>query len=312
MSMEAFSFFMPGEGHAEKPKDGDLALLLALFAINVFWGGSFVANAIALNSIGPIEIASLRFFIAAPILLIITYLWKGKGIFKFEIRDLGTFVIMALTGVTLQYVMQVSAQDYTTATNASLLINTSVFFIIFLSAVFLKEKLTGWRIIGSVVGFVGAALLVSKGTLSFDLGGHALGDVLIIACAFLWATYSIYGKKIASKYDPLTVLNYVFVIGTIGLIPFYFLTPHTAVTSIPADAMASIVFLALCCSIIAYLVYNVALQRMNASTVALYIYFVPLSTIVLAWLILHETLTVATIGGGLMVLLGMYIAEIRR
>jgi drug/metabolite transporter (DMT)-like permease len=51
---------------------------------------------------------------------------------------------------------------------------------------------------------------------------------------------------------------------------------------------------------------------MNASTVALYIYFVPLSTIVLAWLILHETLTVATIGGGLMVLLGMYIAEIRR
>ncbi|HTX44080.1 MAG TPA: DMT family transporter [Methanocella sp.] len=303
---------MPGEGHADKPKNGGPALLLALFAINVFWGGSFVANAIALKTIGPIEIASLRFFIAAPLLFIVTYLWKGKEIFRFDLKDLGTFAIMALTGVTLQYVLQVSAQSYTTATNASLLINTSVFFIIFLSALFLKEKLTGWRIAGSVIGFVGAALLVSKGTLSFDLGGHAFGDVLIIACAFLWATYSIYGKKIASKYSPLTTLNCVFVIGTIGLIPFYFLTPHAAVTNIPADAMASILFLALFCSIIAYLVYNVALERMSASTVALYIYFVPLSTIVLAWLILGETLTMPTIGGGLMVLLGMYIAEIRR
>lgn len=296
---------------SEKKYD-ELPLLLALFAINVFWGGSFVANAIALKSIGPIEIASLRFFIAAPLLFISTFLWKGKEIFRFDRKDLGTFIIMALTGVTFQYVMQVSAQDYTTATNASLLINTSVFFIIFLSSVFLKERLTGWRIVGSVVGFVGVALLVSKGTLSFDLGGHAIGDLLILASASLWAIYSIYGKKIANKYHPLTALNYVFVIGAIGLIPFYFLTPHVAVTSIPADAMASIVFLALFCSIIAYLVYNVALERMNASTVAMYIYFVPLSTIVLAWLILQETMTMATIGGGLMVLLGMYIAEIRR
>jgi drug/metabolite transporter (DMT)-like permease len=135
---------------------------------------------------------------------------------------------------------------------------------------------------------------------------------LIITCALLWAVYSIYGKRIASKYDPLTVLSYVFAIGTVGLMPFYFFTPHVPITSMPADAMASIVFLALFCSIIAYLVYNVALVRMNASTVAVYIYFVPLSTIVLAWLILHETMTPVTIGGGLMVLLGMYIAGIWR
>jgi drug/metabolite transporter (DMT)-like permease len=299
---------MPGE---VKRENGNWPLLVGLFFINVFWGGSFVANAIALKSIGPIEIASLRFFIAAPLLAIVTYLWKGKEIFKFDIKDLGTFIIMALTGVTLQYVIQVTAQNYTTATNASLLINTSVFFIFFLSAIFLKEKLTRWRIIGSVVGFLGVALLVSKGTLSFDLSGNALGDILIIVCAFLWAVYSIYGKRIASKYDPLTVLNYLFIIGTFCLLPFYFLTPHVPVTAIPMDAIAAIVFLALFCSIIAYLVYNVALERMDASRVALYIYFVPLSTIVLAWLILGETMSMASLGGGLMVLLGMYLAEIK-
>ncbi len=287
-------------------------LVPGLFAINVFWGASFVANVIALKSVGPIEIASLRFFIAAPLLLAVTCLWKGKEIFRFNPKDLGTLVAMALTGVTFQYVLQVSAQEYTTATNASLLINTSVFFIIFLSVVFLKERLTSWRVIGSVVGFIGVALLVSKGSLSFDLGGHALGDVMIIACALLWSIYSIYGKRIASKYHPLTVLSYVFLIGAVGLVPFYFLTPHVAVTSIPLDAAASVVFLALFCSIVAYLVYNVALEKMDASKVALYIYFVPLSTIALAWLILGETMTPAAIGGGLMVLLGMYIAEMKR
>lgn len=297
---------MPGE-----VKRNGWPLLIGLLVINVFWGGSFVANAIALKSIGPIEIASLRFFIAAPLLAVITYLWKGKEIFRLDMKDLGTIIIMALTGVTLQYVIQVTAQSYTTATNASLLINTSVFFIIFISPFFLKEKLTRWRIVGSVIGFLGVAVLVSKGSLSFDLGGHALGDMMIIVCAFLWAIYSMYGKKIASKYDPLTVLNYMFIIGTICLIPFYFLTPHVPVTAIPLDAIGSIVFLALFCSIIAYLVYNIALERMDASKVALYIYFVPLSTIALAWLILGETLTMATIGGGLMVLLGMYLAEIK-
>jgi drug/metabolite transporter (DMT)-like permease len=288
---------------------GNIPLMLALFAINVFWGGSFVANAIALKSISPIEIASLRFFLAAPLLLIITYAWKGKNMLKIDVKDIGTLIIMAMTGVTLQYIVQVSAQDYTTATNASLLINTSVFFIIFLSAAFLKEKLTPFRIIGSLVGFAGVALLVSKGTLSFVFGGSATGDLLILASAFLWAVYSIYSKRLASRYNTLTILSYVFIIGAIGLLPFYFFTPHKSIISIPLDAALSILFLSIFCSIIAYLVYNLALERMDASSVALYIYFVPLSTIVLAWLILGESMTIASMGGGLMILLGMYLAE---
>ncbi len=299
-------------GGEKKHDNGDLTFMIALLAINVFWGASFIANVIALRSIGPIEIASIRFFIAAPLLFAITYLWKGKEIFKFDIKDLGTFILMALTGVTFQYVIQVSAQNYTSATDASLLVNTSVFFIMFLGAMFLKEKLTGWRVIGAVVGFIGVALLVSNGNLNIDLGGNALGDLMIIACAFLWAIYSIFGKSIASKYDPLTILNYVFIIGTIGFIPFYFLTPHVPITSIPMDAIGAILFLSLFCSIIAYLVYNIALEKMDASRVAVYIYFVPLSTIVLAALILHESMTMATIGGGLLVLLGMYIAEMKK
>lgn len=306
--MGAFRVAMP---ESARPNLSEKLLVIGLFVINVLWGSSFIVNVIALRSIGPIEIASLRFFIAAPLLLVITYLWKGKEILRVDKNDLGVLGVMALTGVTFQYILQVSAQNYTTATNASLLINTSVFFIMFLSAIFLGEKLNGWKMVGAIVGFAGVAILVSHGSLSFDLRGHALGDIMIIACALLWAVYSIYGKKIASKYHPLTVLNYVFVMGTVGFIPFYLLTPHLPITSIPMDAMASIMFLALFCSIIAYLVYNVALEKMDASRVAVYIYFVPLSTIALAWLILGETLKPATIGGGLMVLLGMYMAEKR-
>ena len=120
----------------------DLLLIIGLLAINVFWGGSFIANAIALKSIGPIEIASLRFFITAPLLFAITLFWKGHGIFKIDRKDIWPLVGMAITGVTLQYVIQVTAQSYTSAINASLLINTSTFFILFLGALFLAEKLT--------------------------------------------------------------------------------------------------------------------------------------------------------------------------
>jgi drug/metabolite transporter (DMT)-like permease len=91
--------------------------------------------------------------------------------------------------------------------------------------------------------------------------------------------------------------------------PFYFLTPHADPMTIPMPALASILFLSVFCSIIAYLVYNVALETMDASQVAIFIYFVPLATIVLAWLVLGEGLTVASGIGGLLVLAGMWIAE---
>jgi drug/metabolite transporter (DMT)-like permease len=293
---------MPGE-----KARSELPLMLGLLAINVFWGSSFIANAIALKSIGPIEIASLRFFITAPLLFAITLLWKGPGIFKIDRKDLLPLAGMAITGVTLQYVIQVTAQSYTSAINASLLINTSTFFILFLGALFLAEKLTPARIIGAFIGFGGVALLVSGGSLNFSLG--QVGDVMILVCAFLWALYTIIGKKLSGRYHPLTVLNYVFILGTIGFLPFYLLTPHTSVTAIPLTVVGAILFLAVFCSIIAYLVYNIALDRMDASRVALFIYFVPFSTIVLAWLILGESLTIASGIGGLLVLAGMYIAE---
>jgi drug/metabolite transporter (DMT)-like permease len=284
-----------------------MLLIIGLLAINVFWGGSFIANEIALDSIGPIEIASLRFFIAAPLLALVTLLWKGPGIFRIERKDLTIIIAMAITGVTLQYVIQVTAQSYTTAINAGLLINTSTFFILFLSAVFLAEKLTPSRIIGAFIGFGGVALLVSGGSMSFSQG--TIGDLGIVFCAFLWAVYSILGKKVSGKYHPLTVLNWMFILGTIGLIPFYLLTPHGNPMAIPPDAWGAILFLSIFCSIIAYLVYNVALDHMDASQVAIFIYLVPLSTIVMAWLVRGENLTLATGIGGLLVLAGMYIAE---
>lgn len=294
---------------AEKSSDNQLFLIIGLFIINVFWGGSFIANAIALKSIGPIEIAALRFFIAAPLLALVTLAWKGKEIFRIDLKDLGILIIMALTGVTLQYVIQVTAQNYTTAINASLLINTSVFFILFLSAMFLSEKLSLNKILGAVIGFGGVALLVSGGDLSLDLGSHAIGDLMILVCAMLWSVYSIYGKKIATKYHPLTVLNYLFILGTIGILPFYLLTPHQNPATIPLPVIGAIIFLSIFCSIIAYLVYNIALEKMEASRVAVFIYLVPMSTIVLAWLILGESMTIPSIIGGIAVCAGMYIAE---
>jgi len=292
-----------------KVQQNNVPIFLGLFIINVFWGGSFIANAIALKSMGPIEIVALRFFIAAPLLVLVTLAWKGWSIFRIELRDLGVLVIMALTGVTLQYVIQVTAQSYTTAINASLLINTSVFFIMFLSALFLAEKLSINKILGAAIGFGGVVLLVSGGNVSLGTGPHVLGDLMILVCALLWSVYSIFGKKIASKYHPLTVLNYLFIIGTIGIIPFYVLTPHQNLLEVPLPTIGAIIFLAIFCSIIAYLIYNIALEKMDASRVALFIYLVPLSTIVLAWLILGESMTLPAIIGGIAVCVGMYIAE---
>jgi drug/metabolite transporter (DMT)-like permease len=120
---------------------------------------------------------------------------------------------MGLTGVAFQQILQVWAQSYTTATNSSLLGNTAVFFSLFLSVLYLNERIRIGKVAGSVIGFAGVALLLMNMNGFLDLGGHALGDGMILAVAFLGSIYMVVGKGVCCRYHPATVVTYVFSLG---------------------------------------------------------------------------------------------------
>ncbi|WP_424358061.1 DMT family transporter [Methanocella sp. MCL-LM] len=284
-------------------------LLVGLIVINAFWGASGVAIKEAYLQLGTVEILALRFAIATPLLIAATLLWKGRKAFAVELKDIPYFAALATIGVTLSFYLQVLSLDYTTATNFTLIFNLSTFFIIFLSAWLMGEKLTGNKIIGALVAFAGLALIVTNG--NFSLSPNFLGDGIALLGTLAWAVYTVLGKRANEKYSALTVLNYVFIFGTLELIPMYLLSPHIPITEFTVLTWLSMGFLSICCSLIAFLVYNYGLEKLPASTIAVFIYVMPLSGVLLAAIVLGEALTVYTLAGAALIIFGMIFAEKR-
>ncbi len=282
------------------------AYIAALVLTMLIWAGSFIFIKVGLREMKPFNLAFYRFLIASPILLLAVY--AKNGIKAFELRDLPAMLILALTGVTLLYIVQFVALLYTTATNSSILINTSVVFIAILSFL-MGEKFTRFKVTGLIISFLGVMLIISKGKLSFFSSKTFLGDSLMILDGFLWAIYTILGKKFLEKYNPETLTAYVFALGAILLFPFAYYEGLADPTTFSSTLWISLLYLSLLCSVFAYLVWYSALNIMDATKVAVFVYAVPLFTAIMAVTFLGEIIDSFTVIGGFLTMLGVYLVE---
>ena len=285
--------------------DGKTKLVLVF--VMALWGGSFIASKVGLDGLYPVELATLRFAIAVPLLVFITLIIEGRKAFQIAWRDLPVLVVMALTGVTLQYIVQFVAMTITSVTDTALLINMGTFFVLIPAAIFLKEKLSPDNILGIVMAFAGAVLVATNG--NFALTPSLIGDGLVLICAVMWAAYILVGNKLAGKYSVLSQLNYIFIIGFIGLLPVYFLTPHHAFGGFTATTWECILYLAIVCSVIAYFFFNDSIIKLGPSKAAIYQYLEPFFAIVLAVLLLSEPLTAAIVLGAAFIVAGIAMAD---
>lgn len=227
---------------------------LLLLSTMIIWAGSFIFIKIGLNEIGPFNLAFYRFLLASPLLTAYVY---ARGNFSFPAKsDLIAVTILALTGVSLLYAIQFLALLFTTATNASILINTSVLFVA-IFAFITGEKLTLPRGVGILLSFIGIILVVSKGSFEFFTSKTLYGDLLMILDGLLWAVYTILGKKTLTKYGSENLTANVFLIGVLLLFPFalwegiqFPVSTHT---------IFAILYLSVLCSVFAYLVWYYAL-----------------------------------------------------
>ena len=273
-------------------------VIISLVAL--FWAGSFVAVKMGLEEMPPVEIAFLRFAVASPFMFLVLLIEKKP--LRIPARELPSITVLALTGVTFLYIFQFTGIKYTTAATSAVLINTNVIFIALFSFAFLGEKLSAKKTGGILLGFTGAALVAGNG--SFEL---AEGSAFIILSAICWAVYSVVGKKILEKYDPVTVTAYVFVLGTLFLIPF--MNAGTFVTRISCGGWAIILYLALLCSVFGYVAWYDALAKADATKVAIFLNLIPLFAMLLSYFVLGEKITAILIAGALFILYGIYLTE---
>ena len=265
------------------------------------WAGSFIAVKIGVGEISPVMLAFLRFAIASPVMFFIMVARGGK---RLERKDFPHILLLSLTGVTLLYLLQFMGIKYSTASDSAILINTNVIFIAILSAIFLREKFSHLKYIGVILGFSGAAVIASNGSLTFSTSFK--GDLLVLLSALCWGIYSVAGKKLLEKYDAITITSYAFVFGTLLFIPFLY---GEEWKSISINGWIITLYLSLLCSVFAYVAWYNALAEMEATNVAIFLNLIPLFAIILSYVILNEKITLMTLAGAALIIYGIYMTE---
>ena len=287
-----------------KPKS--YRYLLILLAV-VFWGTSFVATKTVLLEIKPVTVIILRLILASILLTIIAL--STKRSFSVNLKSHGWIFILALIA-TFHLWIQVTGLQYTTASNTGWIIGTAPIFMAILGLIFYKEKVTFLQLTGILIAMFGLLLLIGKGNiLNIDLIENK-GDLLVLGSAFTWGVYSMVNKKISLTYSPLMTILYLFLMMAIIIIPFN-LNSETfnSVINLSFIGWISILFLGLFCSGIAYVIWAQALRDMESAKVGAFLYFEPFVTVIAAWALLNESITLMMILSGLLITFGVFIVN---
>ena len=287
-------------------------VLLAL-AATLLWSGNFIISRAVNKDIGPVSLAFYRWLCAS--IVIAPFAWKKfNEEKKIVIANFRYLIFVSLTGIALFNTFVYVAGHYTSAINMALIGTTSSpIFATIMAVVFLKEKLSRYRVIGIIICISGILMLISNGSWSKLIAFHfSRGDLWILAGAFAFAIYNILVRKKPTTISAINFLFVIFSIGTLMLFPFYLgELIYNAPTNWNPTLLCSIIYLGIGTSAIAFLCWNVAIQKLGAGRTVLFGNLIPVFSIIEAVLILGEKMTTAHIISGIIVVSGLVIANLK-
>lgn len=281
----------------------------ALLAI-VFWGVSFVFTKRVVSEIPPAALVFARACLGT-LLLLALLAWRGEKLLPPR-RAVHRLLVMGFVGVAFHQLLQAYALQLTSAVNTGWLIGLIPVWSALLAAALGKERFGPLKVLGLGVGFAGALLVVTRGHLGagFLALPSTKGDLLVLASTVNWAVYSLLGHGTIRELGPTQATAGAMLFGGLLLAPFFLAAGGPALLRglSPAGA-AALLSLGFLSSGLGYLFWYGALEKLEATRVAAFLYLEPLATLGAAWLLLGEPVGLATVAGGGLVLGGVAMVQ---
>ena len=282
--------------------------LAALFCTLV-WGTTFISTKVLLRDFNPIEILFFRFALGFAAL----WLACPHALRLTERKQEWLFAGAGLAGVTLYFLLENIALTHTFASNVGVIVAVSPFFTALLSFWLLKAEKPGLNFfLGFAAAIAGIGLISFSGSTQLRL--NPVGDVLAVLAGLSWAGYSILTRKLmAFGYNSLLVTRRCFFYGLLFMLPALPFMDFAWKPERLADFSnaANLLFLGLGASALCFVAWTFAIQRLGAVKSCVYIYLVPVVTVITAVLVLHERITLMAAAGTALTLLGLAISEMR-
>ena len=274
----------------------------------IFWGASFVATKIVLNELTPVSLIFSRLFLGSIFLFVLAIFTRRD--FTITIKNHGWIFILALIG-SFHLWIQVTGLQYTTASNTGWIIGLTPAIMTVMGFIFFKESLNLVKISGIIIAFLGLVLLISHGSFTKIGLISNKGDFLVLASAFTWSIYSMVNKKISAVYSPLMTILFLFAMMALLMSPFTISAGFIhKVFHLSVASVIAILFLGIFCSGIAYVLWAKSLNELGSARSGAFLYFEPFVTVLAAWLLLKENITLLIILSGVVITIGVAMVNL--
>lgn len=293
-------------------REASAARVAALAAV-VLWGISFVATRAALTELSPVTLVFTRFGLG---LVLLFGLLAARRRLARPPRDAwAALLLMGFIGIFVHQMLQANALRLTTAVHTGWLIGLTPLWSAILGMLVLHERLGPVRAAGLLIGFLGAALVVTRGRLGAELLAlpATRGDLLILASTVNWAVYTVVARRTLARLGSTLATAFAMLAGWLLLAPLFVARAGwTEWAGLSSVGWTAVLFLGIGCSGLGYLLWSAALEKLDTSRVAAFLYVEPLVTLAAAVAFLGEPVHATTIAGGLIVLLGVFIVQTGR
>jgi drug/metabolite transporter (DMT)-like permease len=280
-------------------------LLLATITA-VIYGVSFtVAKEVMPKYVKPYGFIFLRVF-GATILFWISSLFITKE--KISKKDFAKIIVAAIFGVALNMLTFFKGLSMTTPISGAVIMVTTPILVLTFSAIFLKEKTSFIKIIGILIGMIGAIVLISFGKKLSGGQNEVLGNFLVFINAASYALYLILVKELTKKYHPLHLAKWLYTFGFIMVLPFSIQQVVAIdISQLTTSLWLKIGFIIVFTTFVTYLFNLIAITKLKPTTVSIFIYLQPVFATIYALLTKSDSIDNIKIIATLLIFLGVYL-----
>jgi drug/metabolite transporter (DMT)-like permease len=275
---------------APTAKSPDLVGLLLLLPPPLFWAGNFIVGRAMNGAVPPMALSFWRWVIALAGLMPFARAAMRRDLpqyWRHRWRVLG----VSLTGVFAFNSLVYLGLRTTTASNALLLNSLIPILVVLFGAVFYRQRLRPLQGLGLGLSLVGVFTIILHGEwLRLTSLSFSGGDLTIFCAMISWALYTLWLRGIPAEIDRVGLMGTQILVALIALTPLYLWERASGAVAIwDLRSIAALAYLGLCPSVIAYLLYNIAVSRVGAAQAGLSIHLIPMFGVALAVLFLNET-----------------------
>ncbi len=258
---------------------------IALATVGLIYGANYVvAKSVMPNPIGPNSFIALRVVGAVVLFWLLaarSFVWPRK-------QDIWRFAVCGLTGVTINQLFFFNGLALTSPVNSAIIMTSNPIMVMVISSVVLGTAITFQKVLGVIIGTIGAVSLLVLSSSQDLTGLHFQGDMFILINSMSYAFYLVLVKPLMTHYKPTVVIAWVFTFGLLGVLPFGGLgLTEISWSMLDGWQWAAVAFVIFLVTFLTYLLNIYAIHILGPSTASAYVYFQPLLAGLFSFLFAH-------------------------